>query len=289
MRIAAVPYACRRRSGWVEHEADMLALLGPVEADLIVLPEYAAMDAALMSDPPTGTAMEWRDRAAHHAPDWVAQWQMLAARLGAYVLAGSGPCRTEAGVVNRCWLIAPSGAVTHQDKLILTPYERDTLGMIGGTGLTLADTALGRIAILICYDAEFPLLARCMAEEGAEIILIPSCTDLPAGQTRVRQSARARALENQIVTVQAPLTGAVPGCDIIDVSTGRAGIFAPPDHGLPPDGILAQGGTDDPAPVTWDGDPRAIIAARDAAQVSNFAHWPEQSAHRGPPRIVTLT
>ena len=266
----------------------MIALLGPLKADLIVLPEYAAMDAALMPDTATGTPLDWRDRAANRAPDWVAQWQMLAARTGAHILAGSGPYLTEAGVVNRSWLIAPSGAVAHQDKLILTPYERDTLAMVPGAGLRLVDTALGRIGTLICYDVEFPLLARAMAEAGAELILVPSCTDLPNGQTRVRQSARARALENQIVTVQAPLTGRVPDCDIIDVSTGRAGVFAPPDHGLPPDGILAQGATDDPAPVVWDGDPRAVIAARDAAQVSNFAHWPDQSPHAKPPQIVTL-
>ncbi len=289
MRIAALPYACTRQSGWVAHEAKLSALLKQCDADLVVLPEYAAMEAALMSDPPSGTALEWRDRTAHRAPEWVAQFQMLAETHRCHILAGSGPVATEQGVVNRSWLISPSGAVAHQDKMILTPYEREVLGMVPGTALTLIDTALGRIGILICYDCEFPLLARSLVAHGAEMLLVPSCTDFPAGQTRVRQSARARAIENQCLVVQVPLIGAVPGCDIIDQSTGCAGIFAPPDHGMPPDGILAQGDTDSPVPVIWEGDPSAVAAPRRSGQVGNFAHWAEQNRVSSPPIVIQLT
>ena len=33
------------------------------------------------------------------------------------------------------------------------------------------------IAILVCYDVEFPEAARVLAEAGAQIIFVPSCTD----------------------------------------------------------------------------------------------------------------
>lgn len=278
MRISAIAYQCERLPGWMPHEIKIDRLLDAAAADLVVLPEYAAMEAALIGRTPANDdARFWVELAADRAADWVEQWRLKAMAHGVHILAGSGPVRTARGIVNRAWLIAPSGAVTHQDKLILTPWER-ALDMVPGEDLVLHETALGRIGVLICYDSEFPLLARALVAAGAEMLLVPSCTDLPAGQTRVRQSARARAIEGQCLVVQAPLVGTVPGCEMVDVSTGRAALFCPPDHGLPPDGILAQGETDRPGPVTAEVDPAAVAGPRQGGQVGNFAHWPEQVA-----------
>ena len=275
MKIAAVAYACERLPGWVAHEAKLDAILREADADLVVFPEYAAMEAALIAGPATATVPEWRDLAAGRAESWVEQFRLMGQKHRCHIVAGSGPVHTERGVVNRSWLITPDGRVEHQDKRLLLPYERDELGMVPGEELRLFDTSLGRIGLLICYDSEFPLQARALCEAGAEMILVPSCTDFPAGQTRVRQSCRARAIENQCLIVQAPLVGEVAGCEIIDRSTGRAGFFCPPDHGLPADGILAQGETDRPGPVVIEVDPAAIAAPRLTGQVGNFAHWPE--------------
>lgn len=280
MRIAAVAYHCERMPGWVAHEAKWVRLFEEAQADLVVLPEYAAMEAALLASAPQMSAMEWCYHAAERAEAWRDQAVAFARRYGCHVMAGSGPFATGDGMVNRAWLVGPGGEVGHQDKLIPTPYEREVLNLSPGKTLRLFDTALGRIGVLVCYDSEFPLLARALAEAGADMILVPSCTDLPQGQTRVRVSARARAVEQQCLVVQAPLVGAVSGCDIIDVSTGRAGIFVPPDHGLPEDGILAQGETDRPGVTVAEVDPAAIRAARTAGQVGNFGHWPEQDAPR---------
>jgi predicted amidohydrolase len=275
MKIAAVSYRCDRHPGWVSHEIKLERILKEAAADLVVFPEYAAMEAALIAGPPSATVTEWRDLAAERAGDWVNQFRHMAQMHGCHIVAGSGPVQTDRGVVNRSWLIAPDGSVDHQDKRLLLPYEREEMGLVPGDDLHLFDTALGKIGLLICYDSEFPLQARALCEAGAELILVPSCTDFPAGQTRVRQSCRARAIENQCLVVQAPLVGEVPGCDIIDRSTGRAGFFCPPDHGLPSDGILAQGETDQPGPVTIEVDPAAIAAPRLTGQVGNFSHWPE--------------
>jgi len=275
MKIAATAYACDRLPDWAVLTAKLDQLLQGAAADLVVLPEYAALEAAFVAGPTEAPPMAWRDRAAERAGDWVDLFRHLADRHGCHILAGSGPAATDRGVVNRAWLVSPSGAVVHQDKLILTPYERDVLDMVPGDEMKLIDTALGKVGILICYDSEFPLQARALCEAGADMILVPSCTDLPAGQTRVRQSSRARALENQCLVVQAPLVGRVEGCDIIDQSTGRAALFCPPDIGLPSDGIIAQGLTDQPGPVLADVDPKAIAAPRATGQVGNFAHWPE--------------
>ena len=285
MKIAAVAYACARLPGWVAHEAKLDAILREADADLVVFPEYAAMEAALIAGSATGSVMGWRDLAAARAADWVEQFRLMAIKHRCHIVAGSGPVATERGVVNRSWLVAPDGSVAHQDKLLLLAYEREEMGMVSGEELRLFDTSLGKIGLLICYDSEFPLQARALCEAGAEMILVPSCTDFPAGQTRVRQSCRARAIENQCLIVQAPLVGEVPGCEIIDRATGRAGFFCPPDHGLPSDGILGQGDTDCPGPVTIEVDPAAIAAPRLTGQVGNFTHWPESLDRVTPVRL----
>ena len=68
----------------------------------------------------------------------------------------------------------------------------------------------GNIAILICYDVEFPEVARVMAEAGAEILFVPSCTDGREGFCRVRYCAQARAIENQVYVAMTGTVGNLP-------------------------------------------------------------------------------
>lgn len=281
MRIAAVAHAPARGPGWVALDRRLDAIVADAAADLVVFPEYAGVEAALLAAPAELPPRGWRDLTAARAGDWLALAVDLARRHRCHLMPGTTLVRTDRGIVNRAYLIGPKGEVGWQDKLILTPYERDVLDLAPGEGLRIFDTALGRIGILICYDCEFPLLARRLVAAGADMILVPSCTDLPAGQTRVRQSARARAIEGQCLVVQAPLVGGVAGCDIVDVNTGRAALFAPPDHGLPPDGIVAQGAPDAAGIVLAEVDPAAVARPRLAGQVGNFRHWPEQDRHAG--------
>lgn len=289
MRIAAVAYAPSRNPGWAALDRKLDAVVGGAAADLVVLPEYAGVEAALMAAPPDLPPRDWRDLTADRAEGWLALMQDQARRHRCHLMTGTTLVRTGRGIVNRAYLIAPDGTTGFQDKLILTPYERDVLDLSPGEGLRTFETVLGRIGILVCYDCEFPLLARQLVAAGAGMLLVPSCTDLPAGQTRVRQSARARAIEGQCLVVQAPLVGGVAGCDIVDVNTGRAAVFAPPDHGLPPDGILAQGAPDAAGAVVATVDPAAVAAPRLAGQVGNHRHWPEQERWLHPAESLRIS
>ena len=285
-RISAIAYQVERLPGWTAVETKLDPLLAG--CDLALLPEYAGLEAGLLAADPEGSPLDWRDRAAERAAEWEAQLAQMAQKHGCWLTGASLPVRTERGVVNRGYFVAPWGEVHHQDKLILTPYEREVMQLVPGEGLTLVDTVMGRFGMLICYDAEFPLLARALAEADADMILVPSATDLPAGQTRVRQSARARAIENQLLVVQAPLVGRVQGCDIVDQSTGRAGFFVPPDTGLPEDGILGQGTPDAHGALTLEVDFAATSGARSTGQVGNYSHWPEQADRNTQVRVLAL-
>jgi predicted amidohydrolase len=178
--------------------------------------------------------------------------------------------------VNRATVYGPDGVIGHQDKQIMTRFEREEWDIAPAHGLTVFDTPLGRIGVLICYDAEFPLLGRALAEAGAEIILVPSCTEGVAGYTRVKVGAMARALENQCIVVQSTTVGAAEWCPAVDLNTGAAAIYGPPDLGFPETGILAQTDLNQPGWAVATIDPSAIDMVRRNGAVLNHADWDEQ-------------
>src|SRR5690606_2948658 len=142
----------------------------------------------------------------------------------------------------RARLFSPTGECAAQDKLNMTRFEAETWGIAPGKSLKLFDTDLGRLGVAICYDSEFPLLVRRLAEAGADVVLVPACTDGLSGYHRVRTAGLARALENQCYVVQAATVGDAPWSPAIDFNVGAAGIFAPADKALSPDGVIALGG-----------------------------------------------
>lgn len=281
---------------WHETEDALREALGQRVADaqrqLLVFPEYAALEAALVGPKgpePDPDPKSWKTRGPAAFPLWVEILQDLARAEGCYILAGSGLCEGPAGgIVNRAVLIAPDGSTGHQDKLIPTPWERDALNLVPGQGLTVFDTALGKIGISICYDAEFPAFSRALAAAGADILLVPACTDTQAGQDRVQIAARARALENQCLVVHAPLIGDVPSCDVIDTNVGRAGAFGPPDHGQPEGGI--HGLANPQSSGWWQITPNLdqIARTRTDGNARIFTDWPRQNLPDLPVKTVVF-
>lgn len=259
IRLAAAAYQVEVLPDWVALRAKLAAWVAQAAeagAEIAVFPEYAAMEAALVGDPDPAT--DWERAAAAAAPAYHDEIAALAKRHNLTILSGSGPAWDGDRLVNRAWLCAPDGTRCAVDKLCLTPWERANKGLASGAKPVVCDMPWGRLGVLICYDSEFPALAQ---ELAADILLIPACTDAPTGQARVRIAAQARALEGQCVTVHAPLLGVVPSCAMIDRNTGCAGIYTPPDRGLPADGVLAQGAVDHPGWVIADA-PLALIRQR---------------------------
>jgi len=195
----------------------------------------------------------------------------LARRHSVHILAASGPSARGPRTVNAARLFAPSGRAEPQEKLIMTPFERDW-GVSGGFGLKVFDTALGRIGVAICYDSEFPLLVRALAEAGAEIMLIPSCTEFVSGFNRVRTAALARALENTCVTVVAPTVGLAPWSPI-DRSTGAAGVYVPAEHGFSDTGVAAEGELDRPGWIYAEVDLERLRRLVETGEMRNAADW----------------
>jgi predicted amidohydrolase len=253
------------------------------------MPEYAAVEAAMIGAPDGDPdPLIWAQRAAAAHGDWVAICSAASQEFGLFVLAGSGPVKVGDSFVNRAVFCAPDGSTAFQDKMIPTPNERNSMGMVGGAGLKLFDTPLGKIGVTICYDVEFPMFARALCAAGAEVILAPACTDTQAGQDRIQIAARARALENQCLVVHAPMKGAVEGCDLVSDNIGRAGMYGPPDWQQPEGGIHALAHPDSDRWVRRAIDLEPILGSRTAGDVEIFSDWPSMGIPDLDVKIVTL-
>ncbi len=259
-------------SAWVEQAAD---------CDLLVFPEYGAMELASLGGPLVAGDLEASlHEVARHEAARDALHVELAARHGVHILAASGPCFDGPRPINRAVLFGPRGRIGHQDKQVMTRFEREDWDVVGAPGLRVFDTEVGRLGVLICYDSEFPLLGRVLAEAGVEVVLVPSCTDTVAGFNRVRIGAMARALESQCVVVQAPTVGDVDWNPAIDENRGAAAIYAPPDGLWPESGVLAEGLMDVPGWVKAEVDLDLVAESRRNGRVLPFAHWGESAAVR---------
>src|SRR5690606_30488198 len=106
--------------------------------------------------------------------------------------------------------------------------------------LKVFDTDAGRIGIEVCYDVEFPELARLQAEQGMDILFVPSWTDSRHGYQRVRFCAQARAIENECYVVLGSSVGMLPEVECLDNQYGQSAMFAPSDYGFPHDAVLAE-------------------------------------------------
>ncbi|MFC4426508.1 carbon-nitrogen hydrolase family protein [Deinococcus navajonensis] len=255
LRVAAAAYPIDFLDGWNAFEEKIGAWVAQAAgqgAQLLVFPEYAALE--LISLLP---------QALHHdihalrpalqplLPGFVALHARLAREHGVTLVAGSIPVEVAVPggsplYVNRAYVFGPDGEHSHQDKLLMTRFEAEEWDVAPGEGVRVFELPLpggDRVSfgVVICYDSEFPGLARTLAEGGAELLLVPSFTGARAGYTRVRVGSMARALENQLYAVHAPLLADAPWTYAVEDAVGQAGIYAPADDGLPDDGVVAQG------------------------------------------------
>ncbi|UWR40157.1 carbon-nitrogen hydrolase family protein [Phaeobacter inhibens] len=288
MKVAAAAYPLDWFDDWSAYVAKITRWVQEAAgegADLLVFPEYGAMELSTLDGAAVAGDLE---RSLHgvsrRMPDVDALHLRLAAEFGVHILGASAPVFDGgARPVNRATLYTPNGQRGVQDKQIMTMFERDPWNVTNGEALTVFDTTLGKIGVLICYDSEFPLLGRALAD--VDVLLVPSCTEALAGYWRVRIGAMARALENQCVSVMSSIVGPAEWSEAVDQNTGMGGIFGPPDTGFPATGVLAEGVLNKPGWTYADVDLEAIAHVRRDGVVRNRTHCDERPE---PGKTVTI-
>jgi predicted amidohydrolase/ribosomal protein S18 acetylase RimI-like enzyme len=238
VRVCTVQYRMRPVADFddfarqVEYFVDVAA---GYRADFVVFPEMFTLQLLSFLPPkPLGQGVR---QLTHFTPDLVALGRRLALKYNVNVVAGSHYTEREDGLYNVASLFHRDGRIDEQAKLHITPSERRFWGTRAGRKIHVFDTDRGRVAISICYDTEFPEVARIATAKGAQILFVPFCTDNRQGHLRVMRCAQARAIENQLYVVTSGCIGNMPSVENMDVHYAQSGIFTPSDFPFPPDGI----------------------------------------------------
>ena len=245
LRVATLQYFIRPVNAFEEFEQQVSGLVDTAQdydCHLLVFPEYFTTQLLTLGD----TRLTIRDqvrRLAEFRPRFVELMSGLARRSGLHIAGGTIPeVDPDTGRLhNDAYLFTPRGKWGIQGKLHMTRFEREEWEVTSRSTLKVFDTALGKMAIAICYDVQFPEIIRAAARAGADILLVPSCTDDRRGFLRVRYCSHARAIENQMYVVNAATVGSLPMVPAVSLNYGQAAILTPSDLPFARDGILAEG------------------------------------------------
>ncbi|MBN1758101.1 MAG: carbon-nitrogen hydrolase family protein, partial [Chitinispirillaceae bacterium] len=127
-----------------------------------------------------------------------------ARRLGIHLCTGSMVEKRGKRHYNTSRLFGPDGAeLLSYSKCHLFDADpdgirvRESLVFTHGESFTVAQTPLGTIGILICYDIRFPEMARQAALLGVDVLLVPAVFNQVTGPAHWECFMRTRAVENQ--------------------------------------------------------------------------------------------
>lgn len=243
IRVCAAQYEMRRLASWEEFEHQVGFFAETAEdyhSHFLLLPELFTVQLfSLMG--PTLTTRQAIQALADMTERYRDMLVRMAKQRSLYIIGGSHPVRVGTGIRNVAHLFTPGGDVYTQDKLHVTPSERKEYGIEPGDGLKVFETSHARIAIMVCYDVEFPELARLLTFSGAEVLFVPFSTDERKAYQRVRYSGQARAVENVVYTVLSGNVGNLPQVENFLINYGQAVVFTPSDFAFPRDAVAAEG------------------------------------------------
>ena len=189
---------------------------------------------------------------AENLPDispWLAELQKRAKAHRLAIVIGALVAQ-RAGIRNTAYAIDETGVVVahYCKRALYGEWEQSTF--TPGTSSAVTVLAGIRTGLLICYDIEFPELARELARAGVELIATPTALMAPS-QEVAEVLVPARAIENQVFVAYCNRVGQEEELDFLGLSSVVA-----------PDGrILAQAGAD-PALLIADIDVSDLGTAR---------------------------
>jgi len=240
-RLSLVQYMMRRIDSFDEFARQCeyyVDTAGDYHSDFVLLPElFTTQLLSLIEERRPGLAAR---KLAEYTPQYLELFSDLALKYNVNVIGGSQFVEEDDALYNVSFLFRRDGSIDKQYKLQVTPNEAHWWGVRGGSQLNVMDTDRGKIAILICYDVEFPELARIATAKGANILFVPFNTNDRLGYLRVRSCAQARAIENQVYVAAAGCAGNLPSVQNADIHYSQCAIFTPSDVGFARDAIAAE-------------------------------------------------
>lgn len=242
--------------------------LSDYQSDFILFPEF--FNAPLLVQFNEDTQAKAMRRLAELTEPILSRMREFAVSYNVNIIAGSMPVVERKRLYNVAYLCRRDGTFEAVKKIHITPSERESFGMVGGSELRALDTDCGKIGILICYDVEFPELPRLLREQGAEILFVPYMTDLQTGYQRVRFCSHARAVENEFYVAITGCVGNLPRVDNMDIQYSQSAIFSPSDFSFPSTGIMAESTPNTEMVLIADVDMDLIKHLQDQGSVNNW-------------------
>ncbi len=207
-------------------------------SDLVLFPEL--LNAPLLTNFNQENPSEAMRSLAEYTDEIRAAFVNMAITYNTNIISGSVPLLKEDSLYNVSFLCRRDGTWEVQYKLHITPDEAQYWGFRGGDEMRVFDTDIGKIGILICYDIEFPELARNLADKGMTILFVPYWADTKNAYLRVRRCAQSRAIENECYVAISGSVGNLPKVENMDIQYSQSAVFTPSDFAFPHDAIAAE-------------------------------------------------
>ena len=160
---------------------DMIDLATTRGVELLVMPELwpcgydpvtLADDARQAAEPLDGQRSQRLSEAARVASMWL--------------VAGSVPELDEEGeLYNTALVFNPHGELVafHRKAHLYPPTSEPFIFRPGDRLTTFNDPALGAVGVVICFDGDFPEVARTMALRGARLVVAPAAYEVEGATT----------------------------------------------------------------------------------------------------------
>lgn len=243
VRVATVQFQMRGITTIDEFEEQVeywVDVASDYNSDFVVFPELFTLE-LLSIEKKKLAPVEAIERIATYTERYCEFMEKLAVGYNINIIGGSHPTRVNEGEIrNISYVFLRDGSMHTQEKLHPTPSERRWWGIRGGFGANVIHTDCGPIGVMICYDSEFPELARHLVNQGALLLFVPFCTDERRGYLRVRYCCHARAVENQCYVVTSGVVGNLPNVENMDVHYAESAILTPSDFPFARDGVAAD-------------------------------------------------
>ena len=142
------------------------------------------------------------------------EWSAVVARTDAVVIGGFCEPAPDGGVYNSALVLDGTGVLAVYRKIHLWDTEKNFFTP-GPDAPPIVATRYGNIAVVICYDLEFPELTRSVALRGADLLAVPTNWPLvhrPTGERPPEvQVGIAAARVNKMAIACADRTGTERG------------------------------------------------------------------------------
>ncbi|QIW10126.1 nitrilase-related carbon-nitrogen hydrolase [Francisella sp. LA112445] len=165
----------------------------------------------------------------------------LAKKLNIVLIAGTIAKNDNGKISNTVIVGLPNGEIVENDKIYLTPEERNVGYTKFGKDILVLNYKGTKIAILICYTSEFPNISQKLSKINPDIIIVPSYTNDLYGLNRVHTAVKMLSIQNFAYGV---VVGMASGLDK-DHTQGVDGVsqilFTSPQNKAFPLNYLAKG------------------------------------------------